>query len=72
MGLAAAAGAPAAGVLVAIGGFGALCLAGAAVATVVLAGARRRSVPATTRPAASVDPAAAVMVEPSGTGDSRG
>ena len=38
MGLAAAAGAPAAGALVALGGFTALCLAGSAVGAVVLAG----------------------------------
>jgi MFS family permease len=42
MGLAAAAGAPAAGVLVALGGFTTLCLAGAAVAAALLTGTRRR------------------------------
>jgi MFS family permease len=43
MGLAAAAGAPAAGVLVALGGFATLCLAGATLAALVLAGTRARS-----------------------------
>jgi hypothetical protein len=40
MGLAAAAGAPAAGVLVVFGGFTTLCLAAAAVATAILTGTR--------------------------------
>jgi len=40
MGLAAAAGAPAAGVLVVLGGFTTLCLAAAAVATAILTGTR--------------------------------
>jgi MFS family permease len=42
MGLAAAAGAPAAGILVALGGFTTLCLAGAAVGAALLTGTRRR------------------------------
>jgi MFS family permease len=42
MGLAAAAGAPAAGVLVVLGGFTTLCLAAAAVATAILAGTRHQ------------------------------
>jgi len=41
MGLAAAAGAPAAGILVALGGFATLCLAGAAVGALILTGTRR-------------------------------
>jgi hypothetical protein len=41
MGLAAAAGAPAAGLLVALGGFATLCLAGSAAGAVILAGTRR-------------------------------
>jgi predicted MFS family arabinose efflux permease len=41
MGLAAAAGAPAAGLLVAVGGFATLCLAGAALGAVILARTRR-------------------------------
>jgi hypothetical protein len=40
MGLAAAAGAPAAGLLVALGGYATLSLAAAAVATAILAGTR--------------------------------
>src|SRR5215207_4514888 len=43
MGLAAAAGAPAAGILVAVGGFTTLCLAGSLVGVVIFAGARRRT-----------------------------
>ena len=43
MGLAAAAGAPAAGILVAVGGFTTLCLAGSLVGTAIFAGARRRA-----------------------------
>jgi MFS family permease len=42
MGLAAAAGAPAAGLLVVLGGFATVCLAGAALAATILAVARRR------------------------------
>jgi MFS family permease len=42
MGLAAAAGAPAAGILVALGGFTTLCLAGSAVGAALLAATRRR------------------------------
>jgi len=43
MGLAAAAGAPAAGILVAVGGFTTLCLAGSLVGAAIFAGARRRT-----------------------------
>jgi MFS family permease len=43
MGLAAAAGAPAAGLLVALGGFAGLCLAGSVAGAVILVGSRRRS-----------------------------
>jgi MFS family permease len=42
MGLAAAAGAPAAGILVALGGFTSLCLAGSVVGAALLAATRRR------------------------------
>jgi MFS family permease len=42
MGLAAAAGAPAAGLLVALGGFAALCLAGSVAGAAILLGSRRR------------------------------
>ena len=43
MGLAAAAGAPAAGILVAVGGFTTLCLAGSLLGLVIFARARRRT-----------------------------
>jgi len=43
MGLAAAAGAPAAGILVAVGGFTTLCLAGSLVGAAIFAGAGRRT-----------------------------
>jgi predicted MFS family arabinose efflux permease len=42
MGLAAAAGAPAAGILVALGGFATLCLIGAALGAIIVTGTRRR------------------------------
>jgi MFS family permease len=43
MGLAAAAGPPAAGILVAVGGFTTLCLAGSLVGAAIFAGAGRRT-----------------------------